>query len=79
MIEINLLPDDYRRAGKTPPRTLGLMMGATVLSFGGLGLLAYFYMNVRADAANRVEIAQQKLENLKPQADWPPQPNGEPL
>ncbi len=68
MIQINLLPEELRRVGSVPPKTLALLGAASVLGFGSLCTLAFLFFNVRADAANRVEIAQEQLDNLSPQA-----------
>ena len=35
MIQINLLPPEYRRAYRLSPKTMGLLFVASVLAFGG--------------------------------------------
>lgn len=70
MIQINLLPDELRRASRSSPRALVLLFAASVLCFGGLGTAGFLWFNVRADKQARVDIAQEQLDNLTPRAKY---------
>lgn len=70
MIQINLLPDDLRRARGSSPKALGLVFAASVLCFGGLGTTGFLWFNVRAEKQARVDIAQEQLDNLTPRAGY---------
>lgn len=70
MIQINLLPDELRHAGRTRPATLGLLFGATVVAFGGLAAVSLLWFNLHADRQARVDIAQEQLDSLVPRAQY---------
>jgi hypothetical protein len=70
MITINLLPDELRRATRTSPRTLGVLLVASLLGFGGLGTTGFLWFNVRADKQARVDISQEQLDNMLPRAKY---------
>ncbi len=70
MIQINLLPEELRRATRTSTKALALLFGATVLCFGGLGTTGFLWFNVRADKQARVDIAQEQLDNIVPGARY---------
>lgn len=70
MIQINLLPDELRRAKSSSPKALVLVFAASVLCFGGLGTAGFLWFNVRADKQGRVDIAQEQLDNLTPRAKY---------
>ena len=67
MIEINLLPEDLRRPGATPPRTLGVLIVAAVLSTSSLASLGYVYLDIYAATQSQMEIAQDQFSSLDPQ------------
>ena len=68
MIQINLLPDEMRRASRTSPKALVLLFVASVLCFGALGTTGFLWFNVRADKRARMAITQEQLDNLMPRA-----------
>jgi len=70
MIQINLLPEEMRRATRTSPRTLALLFIASVLGCGAVGTAGFLWFNVRADKQARVEISQEQLENMMPRARY---------
>lgn len=70
MIQINLLPDELRSAGRSSPKAMVLLFAASVLCFGALGTAGFLWWNVRADKQARVDIAQEQLDNLMPRAKY---------
>ncbi|MBM4015090.1 MAG: hypothetical protein FJ293_09035 [Planctomycetes bacterium] len=70
MIQINLLPDELRRGGRSSPHALGLLFVASLLCFGALGTAGFLWFNVRADRQGRVDIAKEQLDNLAPRAKY---------
>ena len=70
MIQINLLPDEMRRATRPSAQTLGVLFVASVLGFGGVGTAGFLWFNVRADKQARVDIAQDQLDNMMPRARY---------
>jgi Tfp pilus assembly protein PilN len=70
MIQINLLPDELRRGGRSSPRALALLFVASLLCFGALGTTGFLWFNVRADRQARVDIAKDQLDHLSPQAKY---------
>lgn len=64
MIQINLIPEEFKRSSTLPARSLLVLAIASLLGFGSVGALGYLFFNVRAEAANRVEIAQEQLSHL---------------
>jgi Tfp pilus assembly protein PilN len=70
MIQINLLPEEMRRASRTSPKALGLLVVASVLAFGAVGTTGFLWFNVRADKRARMAITQEQLDNLTPRAQY---------
>ena len=64
MIEINLIPEDLRRQGTTPPKTLAILAGACVLASIATFACAWMFLGVRSAAQDRVEMAQGQLNGL---------------
>lgn len=70
MININLLPDEFRRSQRSSPRTVLLLLAASILAFGSLGTIGYLYFTVRASKQSDVDIDTERLANLRPQAEY---------
>ncbi len=70
MIQINLLPDEFRRSQRTSAATLSVILIATFFGFGSLSVTGYLYLNVRAEAHSRVSILKEQLDNMTPQVRY---------
>lgn len=77
MININLLPEEFHRSQRTSPKLLGALLLGSILAFGSAATVAYLFFTVRADKLNRIEIANEHLANLRPQAQYSDKLEGE--
>jgi Tfp pilus assembly protein PilN len=70
MIRIDLLPEEHRRAERTPAGLLFATLGLVALFSTTAAACAWGYFSVVGGAETAVEQAQELLASKKPQADY---------
>jgi Tfp pilus assembly protein PilN len=70
MLRINLLPNEFRQAERTPLGTFMLLVACTILSVSALCCTAFMYFGILKEAETKRDIAQEEHENLAPMAKY---------
>jgi Tfp pilus assembly protein PilN len=70
MLKINLLPNEYKQAEKTPAGSYLIVAACTFLAVSSVCCVAFLYFGVLKSAETMRDIAKEQYENLLPMAKY---------
>ncbi|HKX46431.1 MAG TPA: hypothetical protein VJP77_06995 [Planctomycetota bacterium] len=70
MIKVNLLPDDYRKAQRTPLRLMAAIVGGVAVNGTLFAWWAWTSLGTAAEVESRLGVLKTDLETLKPRVAY---------